>query len=125
MYHFLDKISFYKNTYGKSFLVRIEFSVKLPAKCLLVADNYCQCDAWFTNTDNVKIKYDINLKGSFNDSELQIVYKSIIVDLNKPINGDGFAELIISNNGGLCDLVKLNYSDFEEDIMKNTNFLND
>lgn len=117
MYHYIRKAAFYKNTYGKPFLVRIVFETILSCNCKLVADNICRCDSWFANNGNVEIKYDVVNSGDFKKSEVSIIKKSIVVDLKKPLEKNGFTKLVITNNAGLTDKVIVNYSDLVDDYI--------
>jgi hypothetical protein len=125
MFHYLHKFAFHKNTFGKPFLIRIEFEVNISDNCLLVADNICQCDSWFVKSENVRIKYDVKNSGLFKTLKSKIVRKSIIVDLNKKIDNEGFVELIITNNGGITDYLKVEYSEMQNDFFKNSNLFFD
>ena len=120
MYNYLQKVKFFKNTYGKSFLVRVEFEVEIPRNCLFVADNICQCDHWFAKDKSVELKYDIIFSGDFEVEKPSFIKKSIVVDLNKPIDESGFVELIITNNAGLNDIVHQEFTELETDVIKDT-----
>lgn len=117
MYHYIRKAAFYKNTYGKPFLVRIAFETILSCNCKLIADNICRCDSWFANNGNVEIKYDVVNSGDFKKSKVSIIRKSIVVDLKKPLEKNGFTKLVITNNAGLTDKVIVNYSDLVDDYI--------
>ncbi len=118
MYNYLRKYAFFKNTYGKSFLVRIEFEVEVPKNCLLLADNICQCDSWFAKDNDVRLKYDIIFSGDKGMRSSVVVKKSIIVDLTKPLSSAGIVELIISNNAGLTDTVSEGIANLKVDSIK-------
>lgn len=115
MYHYISKVAFYKNTYGKPFLVRIAFEAVLSCNCKLIADNICRCDSWFATNDNVEIKYNVINSGDFKKSKSYLIKKSIVVDLKKPIEENGFTKLVITNNAGLTDKIIVNYSDLPDD----------
>ncbi len=118
MYHYLQKVTFFKNTYGKPFLVRVEFEAEIPKNCLLVADNICQCDSWFTKDNKVQLKYEVVFSGDFDKIKPTVFKKSIVVDLNKPIDSNGFIELTITNNAGLNDSVHEDFAKLKNDILK-------
>jgi len=117
MYHYLSKFAFYKNTYGKPFLIRVSFEAKVTCECELIADNICKCDSWFSENNNVKIKYDVVNSGNFRKAKPNIIKKSIVVDLKEPIEEGGFASLTITNNAGLTDKVIINYSELQDDYV--------
>ena len=118
MYNYIQKVRFFKNTYGKLFLVRVEFEVKIPENCLFVADNICQCDHWFAKDSSVELKYDIIFSGDFDTEKPRFIKKSIVVDLNKPIYESGFIELIITNYAGLSDIVRQEFTELKNDPIK-------
>jgi hypothetical protein len=118
MYNYIQKFAFYKNTYGKPFLIRIVFEVKLPGNCLMVADNICKCDSWFVKDSSVKIKYNIVHSGEIEHHKPSSIKKSIVVDLNASLNEDLKLELVVSNNAGLSDVVSSGYSALKPDTLK-------
>jgi len=117
MYHYLSKVAFYKNTYGKPFLIRIAFEAMITCECQLIADNMCKCDSWFSENNKVEIKYDVVNSGDFKKPKTTVVKKSIVVDLKRPIDKNGFTKLVITNNAGLTDKVVMNYSDLPNDFI--------
>jgi len=119
MYNYLQKFAFYKNTYGKPFLIRIAFEVQLPGNCLMVADNICKCDSWFVKDNNVKLKYNIVHSGNIKHHKASYIKKSIVIDLNTSLREDLKLELIVSNNAGLSDVINVDYSTLEQDTLKN------
>ncbi len=118
MYNYLQKFAFYKNTYGKPFLIRIAFEVKLPGNCLMVADNICKCDSWFVKDSSVNLKYNIVHSGEIEHHKPSYVKKSIVIDLNTFPDEDLKLELVVSNNAGLSDVVNSDYSALKTDFLK-------
>ena len=118
MYNYLQKFTFYKNTYGKPFLIRIAFEVKLPGNCIMVADNICRCDSWFAKDSNIKLKYNIVHSGDIEHHKPSNLKKSIVIDLNGSPKEDVKLELIVSNNAGLSDVISLDYNSLKQDTLK-------
>lgn len=116
MYHYLNKFAFYKNTYGKPYLVRLEFEVLVPGECVLVADNLCNCDSWFIKNDKIEIKYNVVYRGEFVKYEPSLIKKSLIVDLNRPISEDDFLQLTITNTAGISDKIQVNCTELSNDL---------
>jgi len=101
MYNYLQKFAFYKDTYGKPFLIRIG-----------------KCDSWFVKDGSVKLKYNIVHSGEIEHHKPSYVKKSIVIDLNTSPNEDLKLELVVSNNAGLSDVVNSNYSALKTDTLK-------
>lgn len=99
-------------------MVRVEFEVEIPKKCLFVADNICQCDHWFALDNSVELKYNIIFSGNIEVEKSRFEKKSIVVDLNKPIDESGFVELVITNNAGLSDIVRQDFTELKTDVIK-------
>jgi len=96
MSNFVTQWHFFKNTYGKPYIVRILFEVRVPAFCSLVADNMCRCDHWFSKEGNINIKYDIVEDGNISRPADEIIEKSIVVDLNAPYSELSRIELVVA-----------------------------
>lgn len=119
MANFVTNWKFYKHTYNKPYIVRVLFSVKVPAFCSLVADNMCRCDHWFSRNGNVRIKYDIVNDGNINRHREEIIKKSIVVDLNAPYSEHSIIELIVTNGDVMSDNFSMKISDASLDTLVN------
>jgi hypothetical protein len=117
-YHYIRKARFYRETYGRSYLVRIEFEVRLSNSCQLVADNLCRCDSWFANGGTVNIKYHVLNSGDLGKTRVKSIKKSLIVDMNRPLDGSCHISLTVTNNAGLTDLINVDVAELEKDHIK-------
>ena len=115
MSNFVTKWHFFKNTFSEPYIVRIEFSVKIPAKYSLIADNMCRCDYWFAREGNVKIKYDVINDNNINRLQEEIIEKSIMVDLNGPFSELSKMELLVTNGNGKRDYYSRMVCDVPDD----------
>lgn len=106
----------FKNTYRKSYLVRLVFTTTIQESCKLEADNICKCDSWFPKNNKLVIKYDIVCGGKFSN-ENKLIEKSIIVDISSVQQNDFDIELIITNSAGLYDSRKWKFSEIKEDFL--------
>lgn len=106
----------YRDTYGKSYLLRLVFETNMQESCKLEADNICQCDRWFPKNNKIHIKYDIVCGGKFS-AEMKLIQKSIVVDVSCIQEDDFDIELIITNSAGLHDSRKWKFSELKEDFL--------
>lgn len=97
MSNFVTNWHFFKNTYSEPYIVRMQFTIRVPALCSLVADNMCRCDHWFSKNGSVRIKYDIFADKNINRPTDEIINKSIVVDLHAPYTELSKLELIIQD----------------------------
>jgi len=115
MSNFITNWHFFKNTYGEPYIVRIDFSVKVPAYYDLVADNMCRCDHWFAKDGNVKIKYEIIRDENIDHTTDGIVSKSIVVDLHAPYTELSKIELLILDENENSDYFTEYVADVPDD----------
>ena len=117
MSNFVKNWHFFKNTYGEPYIVRLVFSVAVPADYDLVADNMCKCDHWFSREGNVIIKYDIIENHDVNRDHEGIFEKSIIVDLHAPYSSFSKIELTVSDGKDRIDHFTMMVSDAPDDSL--------
>lgn len=115
MSNFVTSWHFFKNTNGKPYIIRMEFTVKVPAGCSLVADNMCRCDHWFSREGNVNVKYDVINDGNIDRTHEEIIEKSIVVNLNAPYSPLSKMELIVTDNNEKSDCFSIMVTDAPND----------
>lgn len=112
----IDSSECYRDTYGKPYLLRLVFETSLQETCKLEADNVCKCDSWFPRNNHLLIKYNIVCGGKFS-SDMQLIQKSIIVDVSSIQLEDFDIDLVLTNSAGLNDNRNWIFSELKKDIL--------